>query len=513
MKSDEQRKPHQPGPTSDQPGQPALEGTATAIATAETPDSPDEAGGEGSASQKSASPLSQGPWSSPAVRILVGLNAGVFLLLAALFARMTLAGAGPDKVAPGALGSEELKAVATALEQEGYNAAAADAWENYLAAAKEEPMRAEILLQVGVLRINAEQYERAADTFMRVGLLTPDREDFKRKINGALIVCRQLSGRAGEVERLLENARLRGNHAQPNSPVVAALGNQTLTEADLDDLIRRQSGQPAAGEEGAAQRAAELERFKDRAARARLLHDVLQSEVFVRYARELKLDQEPSYLEARRQVSDALLAQRLIARQSNVVPPSAAEMEAFYKEHEQDFRRPEMVRALAIRCADENSAKPLLDTIKSAADFRKVAEAEKAAGGADAVFAGQIARGSSDPAFGNTEQLFSLGEGEWTKGPLGSGDHRYLALVEKRIAAHTASLAESGQEVRDELLRRRRRDAAEKLFKSLLDRYGIKIMLAAGDRKTDAAGSPDAPAGKPGQNATDKAPVRPAGRP
>jgi hypothetical protein len=377
--------------------------------------------------------------------------------------------------------AEELKAVATVLEDKSLEAEAARAWEAYLAADPQCVTRAEILYRVGRLYMQAEQYGPAAAALVRAERAAQDDKDLQAKIGPRMVECLTRLGRYGEVGRELSRQVEVGGKEQAEKKgkqkVLATLTGQAFTEADLDRMIERRVDHMLAiqGGEDPQQRQAILQHTSSPAMRRQLLQELLQTELFCRRARELGLDREDGYLQARDQLLQNLLAERFLARELEKIKPTQVDLESFFKANLSQYQVPESLQVLAIRLDEKEDPAAVLKKIQSADDFRKLA-AQRQPGPDQKSEARPVVRGRSDPELGDVEPLFALADGGWTKQPHVNGKARFLVLVERRTPQQTPQLSDVLRQVRTDYLARKQQEWAEKLFADLAQRYEVRIL-------------------------------------
>jgi len=130
-----------------------------------------------------------------------------------------------------------------------------------------------------------------------------------------------------------------------------------------------------------------------------------------------------------------------------------------------------------IRLEPEENAVEVLEGIKSADDFRKLATArapsEVQAGKEQPIK--MLARGTDDSLLGQTDDLFKIPEGEWTRQPHAGEGPEYLVLVEQKIPARTPPLAEVKSQVEADYVTRKQREISEMLLRDLMARYDVRI--------------------------------------
>jgi tetratricopeptide (TPR) repeat protein len=232
--------------------------------------------------------------------------------------------------------SGELRATAKQLEDKGLDAEAAGVWQSYLQAAPDGPDRAEILYRIGKLRMQAEQYGAAVAALFRAEQAAEGNKDLTTKVGPLVVQCLSRLGRYGEVGReLARRVEVGGEKdGRGKAKVVATITGQSLTEADLDRLAERRvdgmlAMQGAAGDEH--RRQAILQQLSTPAARRQLLQELLQTELFCRRARELKLDQDDEFRHVRDQAEQSLLAERFLAKELGKIEPTEVDLESYYK--------------------------------------------------------------------------------------------------------------------------------------------------------------------------------------
>jgi len=388
------------------------------------------------------------------------------------------AGAGAS---PPAADADELRRVARGLENRGLEVQAARAWGQYLAAAPDTPERAEILYRIGGLYFDAQRFDEAAAALVQSELAAAENKELKSKIGRKLVEALRRSGRYGEVDRELSRQVEVGGAEPGRGKVLATLAGETLTEADLDRIIERRVDQMLAVEGASADQAARqaiLRQFSSPQARREMLQDILQTKLFCRRARELKLDQREEFLQARDQLAERFLAGRFLARELEKIQPTQVDLESYYRANQERYEQQESLRAVVIQLGDEEDATAVLEKIESADDFVRLAR-ERAGSddaGSEAAWARTIVRGRTDPVLGPPEELFEISEGQWTTTPLVHQGRRYLVLVQDKTRGGTPPLSEILPQVRADYVARKQKELSEKLLSDLMTRYNVRIM-------------------------------------
>jgi len=155
---------------------------------------------------------------------------------------------------------------------------------------------------------------------------------------------------------------------------------------------------------------------------------------------------------------------------------SDADVAAEFKQHQNEFDRPEQIRARQILIDTEAEGERLLGLLQSGIPFADVArqhsQSPDSEQGGDLGF---FARGEMPPEF--DEAVFSLPVGrvsELVKSPYGM----HIFLVEEKRKAKSLSLEEAAGEIRARLLRRAEEKAYQQWLQDLRARAAININMA-----------------------------------
>ena len=410
----------------------------------------------------------------------VALQAVILLCLGVLLVR-PIAPATSARASQAAADPDDLRATALELEERGLDAQAARAWQSYLEADPDASDQAEVFYRIGGLYLQADESDEAAAALVRAKMGAEGDEDLKRKIGPKLVECLRRLGRYGEVGRELSRQVEAGGEERGKGKVLATLAGEELTEADLDRMIERRVDRVLAMQgnpQDEAARQAILRQFASPQARRQILQELLQTELFCRRARELELDREDDFLQARRQLEQDLLASRFLAGELERIRPTEVDLQSYYKANADRYQESESAEVRTIALDGEEDAAGLWAEIKSADDFRTLAaqRGSTEAPGSEAPPPRVVVRGRFDPLLGDVEPLFALGEGGWTKEPQVNRDQRFLVLVEKKTPARTPPFEEVRPRVEADYARIKQQELTEELFGDLLTRYEVRIL-------------------------------------
>ncbi len=444
-----------------------------------------------------------------------------FLLLgAAAFAALMWA-QGRPRGGPGAeetpgvavaagLSAEALERLALRLEDKNLSAAAVEVWRDWLAASGAQGANAaRVFARMGRLLADAGRHDEAVACYYRAEMLAPGNEealgrDLAKRVRDSFAAM----GRYGELAREVaqrttiqpEAAALAGRQ------VVARIGDDEITAADLERMVADELDQALAGlptasaaEADAARRRAH-EQFSSNESRLRFLQQVITRRVLADEARRRGLDRDDAY--RRRLVGDAesLLASHLAARivaERAVVTPQ--DVERFYEANKSRYATPASADIARIVCTSRSDAEELIAALDDGADFadlaksRSVDDETKPRGG---LLPEPLAGPGADlvPGAGKNPDLhamlWGLKAGEHLKEPVSIGEawHVYKMMAKRR--ERTPPLDEVRRRVRAECEQARREEVLQAFVGELFERHRVRLNPAAVTTRPDAEPRP-----------------------
>jgi parvulin-like peptidyl-prolyl isomerase len=342
--------------------------------------------------------------------------------------------------------------------------------------------RAEILYRIGKLYMQAEDYGSAAAALVRAELAAGDAPELRDKIGPVMVDCLRRLGLYGEVGRELSRRVEAGADKAGQRKVLATIAGEELCEADLDRMIERRVDQMLGlqgvpGDEAARQML--LKRLSEPQTRQQLFQELLQRELFTRRARELKLDRDEGFQQTRRMLEEDLLAKSFQEREVGKIQPTDVDVQAYYQAHAEQYRQPESLTARLLPLQSGEEPVRLLEQIKSATDFQRLAAERTGPAGKDSPGtpppAETLLRGREHEKLGSTDILFTLEAGKWTEQPVVHREQRWLVLVESKTPARTLPLEEVRAQVEAEYRAQKQQELARKLFQELVTRYRVQL--------------------------------------
>lgn len=389
--------------------------------------------------------------------------------------------------------ADEIRATAMALEERNLAAEAATAWREYLRSASAVEDRAQILYRVGGLLMERDDFSGAVGALVAAEQLTSDGDPLRQKIGPKIVVCLRRLGHYGEVGRELSRQVEIGGDQTAEPKLLATFAGESFTEADLDRMIERTvdrllamqpEGQVSLGREQI------LKQYQSGEARGQMLQQIIQRELFSRRARELKIDQEETFQQARDTLETELLASQFLSREMAKILPTDVDLESYYRAQEDDYRQPESAAVVVLPLQDGQSAAEVLAGIQSADDFRKLADETHE----DAeVVPIRIVQGERHHRLGDVSELFALAVGEWTQEPVATPHEQALVLVDSKTPAATPPLEQIRFRVEADYRRKKGQELMQQLAADLMSRYDVRIHAEPTVETDDTPAASDEP--------------------
>lgn len=231
---------------------------------------------------------------------------------------------------------------------------------------------------------------------------------------------------------------------------MARVGDETIPVTAFEAYLERNLGEEA--------------QDLSSAVRSRLLDQFLEEELLLRLAEERGLTLDGG---SRRLAVDRLL------RSVEQTGPTPDDVAAYYREHREDFRRPERVRLRQILVEDRATAERVRRELEEGASFVAVARrASREPSGERGGYQGELAREDLPPSLG--EVIFELEPGEVSD--VVEADYGYhLFQVMEHLPPEVLPL----EAVADEIRRRLQADVTDRSLEDLVDearsRYSVEV--------------------------------------
>jgi len=390
--------------------------------------------------------------------------------------------------------SEQTKQLAGKLAQRNLYARAADVWQDYLAAGPlADGERAKILFQIGTLLEKAGRYDQAIEYFYRSEIVS-ELSELKPQISAHIKDCFEQLGKFSALRYELMDRTSMESAPAAGSKIVAEIGPEKITEADLDAAIENEIDsqlQPMAPfmttEQFNEQKQKMLEQYKNPQAKQQYLQSWLAQEVLYREALQEGLAEKP---EAKKLINDLtrgalsqLLMNTELASKINI---TETDIQTYYTANKDKFVEPATARIDHILVDDEQKAKELITRLKGGEDFTELAkqftqdEGTKDSGGKiDA----DVSKGAYIPGIGKYEELnkviFATSAPAVLDEPFKTDKGWEVVKVETITAERQKSLDEVRQQVMSMLANQKRQDVQRDYLKKMMNEHNVIIHTSA----------------------------------
>jgi len=178
----------------------------------------------------------------------------------------------------------------------------------------------------------------------------------------------------------------------------------------------------------------------------------------------------------RQELASNLLMEKVMQKAAlSGVEVAESDIEAYYREHQDEFDRPAQVRVRQIVLADEDQARQVLGRLRQGESFAELAKAHSLfPDGEEGGDLGFFARGEMPPEFDAV--VFDLPVGRLSE-PVTSPYGVHIFQVEERRQARQLKLAEAAPEIRALLLREAEEQAYLRWLQELRARAVIDINM------------------------------------
>jgi hypothetical protein len=273
--------------------------------------------------------------------VLIGLTAANLMMSSSY---KTL----PAEKIPLSFSAEQVKDLATKLAGRSLYTRAAKVWQDYLSLAEAaDTERARILFQIGTLHEKAGKYEEAIEHYYR-SEITAKLTELEPQINTHIKDCFEKLGKFSALRYELMDRTSFGKKSQAGSKIVAEIGAEKITEADLDAYIERTIDNQLAPlaafmttEQLNEQKNRFLGQYKSPSAKQQFLESWLAQEVLYRQALEENLAEEPKAKVLIEDLVRSALSQQLMNRElADKINITETDLQTYYQANKDKFVEP-----------------------------------------------------------------------------------------------------------------------------------------------------------------------------
>ena len=273
----------------------------------------------------------------------------LLLILIALGAANLLIKSGnhrlPAENASSALSSEQVKQLAAKLASRNLYTRAAKVWRDYLSAGKLSVVeQAKTLFQIGTLFEKAGSYAEAIEYYYRSEAIAK-LDELEPQINSHIKNCFEKLGKFSALRYELMDRTSFDKSSSAGSKIVAEIGAEKITEADLDALIESAIDSQLVPmtafmttDQLNEQKKKMLEQYKEPAAKGQFLQLWIIQEIMYRQALEDDLARDPkvkSFIDelTRSALSQQLMNQQLVGK----INITRTDLQTYYQANKEKF--------------------------------------------------------------------------------------------------------------------------------------------------------------------------------
>jgi len=246
------------------------------------------------------------------------------------------------------LSPEHVKQLAAKLASRNLYTRAAKVWQDYLSAGKlPDVEQAKTLFQIGTLLEKAGSYAEAIEYYYR-SEITAELTELEPHINAHIKDCFEKLGKFSALRYELMDRTSFDKSSSAGSKIVAEVGAEKITEADLDALIEAALDNQLApmtafmtADQLNEQKKKMLEQFIDPAAKGQFLQSWLIQEIMYRQALEEQLNKNPEVKSFVDELIRSALSQQLMNQQlAGKVNITETDLQTYYDANKDMFIEP-----------------------------------------------------------------------------------------------------------------------------------------------------------------------------
>ncbi len=418
---------------------------------------------------------------------VTGVLTVVLLLVLVGLAAANLFMAVPGRKRPAATTSpgltpEQTKELAAKLAQRNLYRQSAAAWQEYLGTASlSDEDRGKVLFQAGTALENAGQYAEAVECYYR-SEMTAAVPDLSTQINVHVKDCLTKLGKFSALRYELMDRTSMKSAAAAGGKIVAEIGTEKITEADLDAQIERAIDNQLASikafvtsEQLSEQKKKMLEQYRTPQAKQEFLQNWLAQEALYRQALDEGMNDKPETKRVLEDVTRGVLSQQIMdERLASRIHITDADLQTYYTANKTQYVEPAGAKVSHACIAEQKKAEELLGRLQAGEDFAKLAQEA-----ASRVATDDVVKGGSIPGVADVNELNAALLAVQTPAVL---DKTFKAekgweivKVEEKHAERQKGFDEVRQQVTMDLAQRKRQDVQQEYLKEMMDKYNVVI--------------------------------------
>ena len=421
----------------------------------------------------------------------------LLILTALTAANLAFRPAGPARTGDTSdsfLSSEQTKELAGKLAQRNLHVRAAQVWQDYLSVGDlSGAEQAKTMFRIATLLEKAGLYDQAIEYYYRSETVA-ELDELKPQINAHIKDCFEKLGKFSALRyELMDRTSLEAAPAA-GAKIVAEIGPEKITEADLDAMIEsniENQLEPMAAfmsaEQLNEQKKRLLEQYKAPQAKQQYLQGWLAQEVLYRQALQEELTDKPEAKRLIEQLTRSALSQLVMNNElASKINITETDIQTYYAANKDKFVDPARATISHILVEDEDKAQELLGRIGQGEDFAELAKESstdsdtKDNGGK---IEAEVLEGSNVPGIGPEEELnkriFAAEAPKVLDDPYKTEKGWEIVKVESITAERQKQLDEVRQQVMSMLTNQKSQDVQRDLIEQLMDRHNVIVHTSA----------------------------------
>lgn len=411
-----------------------------------------------------------------------------------------------NEAAGSSLSSEQVKQLAGKLAQRNLHVRAAEVWQDYLSRGElTDADRARTMFQIGMLLEKAGLCDQAIEYYYR-SEMAAGLQELKPQINAHVKECFEKLGKFSALRYELMDRTSFEAVAGAGAKIVAEVGPEKITEADLDAMIEsniENQLEPMAAfmsaEQVNEQKKRMLEQYKTPQAKQQFLQVWLTQEVLYRQALQEGLTEKPEAKKLIDQLTRGALSQLVMNNElASKIHITETDIQTYYAANKNKFVDLSRATISHILLDDEQKAKELQGRIKEGEDFAELAKEfskdadTKENGGRIET---EVQEGSYIPGIGTevelNKRILAAEAPKVLDEPFKTEKGWEIVKVETLVPERQKQLDEVRQQVMSMLTNQKSQDVQRYLIEQLMDKHNVIVHTSA----LGGAESEQAPAG------------------
>ncbi len=437
-------------------------------------------------------------FSLPEKKSKAGLGTTLTVLLLLVVAGLAVAnlvlvsrtGARQAETVSQGLPAAQVRALAARLAQRDLHEQAAAVWQDYLGSpGLTDDERAKVLFQIATSFEKAGRYADAIENYYRSESTMP-LDELAPQINAHVKGCFEKLGKFSSLRYEMMDRTSMTASEPAGRTVVAEIGSEKITEADLDAAIERAIESQLSSmqafltpEQLNEQKKRALGQYRDAQARREFLQNWLAQEILYRQALEEGLAERAQTKRVLEDLTRGLLSQELMnERLASRVNITETDLQTYYAAHKDEYVEPARARISHIRVGDETRANEMLKRLNDGADFAALAkeasedESTRETGGKieDDVVPGSYVAGIGDANEVNVA-IFAAEPPVVLDEPFQTGQGWEIVKVDQKSPPRQKRFEEVAQQIGMELVQRKRQEVQSDYIKEMMDKHNVII--------------------------------------